>query len=435
MNSLNKTVASRISKITTNVAAVPYKNEKGQVVMKKVKVQRYVAGKAPACSDSESDDSIEIINKDDFDKIVNKNSKNANKMETTAKRDSKVHDQSESESSEDEEEIERRRMRIKSKHQKDETDELESINCKDELELDDDEDNVIRRRTLLKSQKLKDDNDEINNDNESEDESVEEESSEEESEEEEDDLPRLKPVFVPRKDRVTLLEIQKEKEAEMEAEMEEEKRKEARKQQSVSLLEMTLKAEKEAEEVKKLADALDLTEIVTDDDDDEIAYELWKIREINRLKRDREEREMYAREQEEIEKLRNMTEEERDKYFEMNPKIITNKQAKGKLKFLQKYFHRGAFFLDKNDEILSRDFTETTLDDNFDKTVLPKVMQVKNFGKSSRTKWTHLTAEDTTDHQGAWAAKTNFNQKFTEKHAAGMKNIFVKPTSLKRKHE
>uniref|UniRef100_A0A0K0EDD5 MFAP1 domain-containing protein n=1 Tax=Strongyloides stercoralis TaxID=6248 RepID=A0A0K0EDD5_STRER len=435
MNSLNKTVSSRISKITTNVAAVPVKNEKGQVTMKKVKVQRYVAGKAPACSDSESDDSIEIINKDDFEKIVTKSSRNVIEPESNEKHSSKAQHQSDSESSENEEEMERRRMRLKSKHQKDEVDEMENIYCNDELELDDDEDNVKRRRALLKSQKLKDDNDEIDNDNQSEDESIEEESSEEESEEEEDNVPRLKPVFVPRKDRVTLIEIQKEKEAEVKAEIEEEKRKEARKQQSVSLLEMTLKAEKEAEEVKKLADVLDLTEIVTDDDDDEIAYELWKIREMNRLKRDREERELYAHEQEEIEKLRNMTEEERDKYFEINPKIITNKQQKGKLKFLQKYFHRGAFFLDKNDEILSRDFTETTLDDNFDKSVLPKVMQVKNFGKSSRSKWTHLTAEDTTDHQGAWAAKTGFNEKFTTKHAAGMKNIFVKPTSLKRKHD
>uniref|UniRef100_A0A0N5BAQ3 MFAP1 domain-containing protein n=1 Tax=Strongyloides papillosus TaxID=174720 RepID=A0A0N5BAQ3_STREA len=434
MNSLNKTVASRISKITTNVAAVPIKNEKGQVVMKKVKVQRYVAGKAPVCSDSDSDDSIEVVDKDEFDKIGTKSSRGTNESNVVEKYSNDIKDESESESSEDEEEIERRRMRLKAKIQKEEHDEMESIYDNDELELDDDEDNVKKRRALLKSQKLKDEDDEIQNDSKLDYESSEEESSEEESEEE-DDVPRLKPVFVPRKDRVTLLEIQKEKEAEIEAELEEEKRKEARKQQSVTLLEMTLKAEKEAEEVKKLADALDFTEIVTDDDDDEIAYELWKIREMNRLKRDREEREMYAREQEEIEKLRNMTEEERDKYFEINPKIITNKQDKGKLKFLQKYFHRGAFFLDKDDEVLHRDFTESTLDDNFDKTVLPKVMQVKNFGKSSRSKWTHLTAEDTTDHQGAWAAKTNYNQKFTAKHAAGMKNIFVKPTSLKRKHE
>ena len=46
--------------------------------------------------------------------------------------------------------------------------------------------------------------------------------------------------------------------------------------------------------------------------------------------------------------------------------------------------------------MLKQDFTQATLEDHFDKTVLPKVMQVKDFGRAGRTKYTHLVDQDTT---------------------------------------
>ena len=84
------------------------------------------------------------------------------------------------------------------------------------------------------------------------------------------------------------------------------------------------------------------------------------------------------------------TEEEGRADLKSNPKVITNKATKGKYKFMLKYYHRGAFYTHEEDQLLSRDISGATLEDKFDKTVLPKVMQVKNFGRYGGTKYTHL---------------------------------------------
>ena len=136
------------------------------------------------------------------------------------------------------------------------------------------------------------------------------------------------------------------------------------------------------------------------------------------------------RERAEIERVRNLTEEERRQESRLNPREVTNKAAKGKYKFLQKYYHRGAFFLDKDDEVYQRDFAQATLEDHFDKTILPKVMQVKNFGRCGRTKYTHLVDQDTTDFNSAWYSDTS---KFHMEKAGGMKQLFDKPSASKRK--
>ena len=45
------------------------------------------------------------------------------------------------------------------------------------------------------------------------------------------------------------------------------------------------------------------------------------------------------------------------------------------------------------DTIKKHNFDEATPEDKFDKTLLPSVLQVRNFGKRSRTKYTHLVSE------------------------------------------
>ncbi len=136
------------------------------------------------------------------------------------------------------------------------------------------------------------------------------------------------------------------------------------------------------------------------------------------------------KEKEEIQRVRNMTEEERLNYLRENPKQVTNKAEKGKYKFLQKYYHRGAFFLDKDEEVLKRSTADPTLEDHFDKTILPKVMQVKNFGLAGRTKYTHLLDQDTTRiEDNPWSNQ----EKFISGKGGGTKQVFDKPTTKKRK--
>lgn len=131
-----------------------------------------------------------------------------------------------------------------------------------------------------------------------------------------------------------------------------------------------------------------------------------------------------------------MTEEERQAELLANPRQVTNKTAKGKYKFMQKYFHRGVFYLDQEDEVFKRDFAQPTLEDHFDKTTLPQVMQVKNFGRSGRTKYTHLVDQDTTAHDSAWSAKDSVGAiKFHGQHGGGMKQTFERPGASKKKNQ
>ncbi|KFD64757.1 hypothetical protein M514_09117 [Trichuris suis] len=402
----------------------------GQIVMEKVKVNRYVAGKRPeyANETDESDSELEIENRSrprltgsvtvNYAQIKEEETKESSDEEVEPKM---VEDprfkrlmQLQRLQEEDDAKIARHRevhlggQEVKVIMNRMEDQGLGSSDDEADAELSDEE--IHRRRAELRlrvRERMKAEElakEEIG----AEESSVEEEESEYEecTDSESEAVPRLKPVFVSKRERATLLDAAEEQRLQEEAEAEEKQKQEERRAQTVKMVEELLRLEVEQESTVRDDDKYDLDSILTDDENEELAYEMWKVRELKRIKRDREEREAYDKEKAEIQRVHNMTEEERRAYLRANPKIITNKQNKGKYKFLQKYFHRGVFFLDQEDEVYKRNFAEPTLEDHFDRTLLPKVMQVKDFGKAGRTKWTHLVAEDTTDFQSPWVADT-----------------------------
>ncbi|CAK0784323.1 hypothetical protein CVIRNUC_007527 [Coccomyxa viridis] len=274
------------------------------------------------------------------------------------------------------------------------------------------------------------------------DEEEEEEESEYETDSEEEGFGRalLKPVFVPKAERDTIKEREALEAEEAAAAEAERLRLEARKLQTKEIVVDTI-AKEEAAARAAAEGPKEIGDIDTDDEkDEEEQYEQWKTREMRRIRRDRDDREREQHEAAEREALKNMTEAERRAWEAAHPKV-DGAGAKKSWKFLQKYWHKGAFFQDEGDAgrdavggdaIFRRDYSSPTGDDKMDKTVLPKVMQVKNFGRRGRTKHTHLLDVDTTNRDDAYPIpEARTLRENMEKKMAGTEQKFDKPRRLK----
>ncbi|XP_018428288.1 PREDICTED: microfibrillar-associated protein 1 [Nanorana parkeri] len=426
--------------IQSTAGAVPVRNEKGEISMEKVKVKRYVSGKrpdyAPMESSDEEDEEFQFIKKGKEQEAELEEQPEESTSDPRLRR-------LQNRMNEDVEERLARHRKIVEPEVVGESEpesepgeewrvDREDTTEEEEEEVDDEE---IENRRCMMRQKAEERKNEEMEVMEVEDEwksgaESESESEYEEYTDSEDEMePRLKPVFIRKKDRVTVQEKEVEAQKQKELEVEVKRMAEERRKYTLKIVEEETK--KEIEENKRTLAALDA--LNTDDENDEEEYEAWKVRELKRIKRDREEREAMEKEKAEIERMRNMTEEERRAELRANGKIITNKALKGKYKFLQKYYHRGAFFLNEDDDVYKRDFSAPTLEDHFNKTILPKVMQVKNFGRSGRTKYTHLVDQDTTSFDSAWGQESAQNTKFFKQKAAGVRDVFERPSVKKRK--
>ena len=81
----------------------------------------------------------------------------------------------------------------------------------------------------------------------------------------------------------------------------------------------------------------------TDGLDPEAEFEAWRLRELARIKRDKEAEVQRELEREEIERRRALPEEQRMKEDLENAQRTRDEKPKGQQKFLQKYWHKGAF--------------------------------------------------------------------------------------------
>ncbi|CAG8636670.1 15754_t:CDS:2 [Rhizophagus irregularis] len=168
-----------------------------------------------------------------------------------------------------------------------------------------------------------------------------------------------------------------------------------------------------------------------EDDDAEIQHQQLKRNWALKIWCQEEER-LKALEEEEKAQTTKAEEEEEESESETD----SEKEEQTSRKLLKPVFipkaHRetGSFYLKEHDEILKHNYTLSTLDEVAHREILPKVMQVKNFGHVGQTKWTHLMDQDTLVKDAPWNAKTEINKRTLSK-LSSLHGGFDKPIAKK----
>jgi microfibrillar-associated protein 1 len=143
----------------------------------------------------------------------------------------------------------------------------------------------------------------------------------------------------------------------------------------------------------------------TDGLDPEAEEAAWRLRELKRVRRTRDAIEEKERELAEVERRRNLTHEERAAEDEAHlARQREEKDGRGKMAYMQKYFHSGAFYRDDGAAagLLQRDIMGARIaDDIRDRSALPEYLQrrdVTKLGRKGASKYKDMRSEDT----GAW---------------------------------
>ncbi|PSK43002.1 hypothetical protein B9Z65_6956 [Elsinoe australis] len=243
--------------------------------------------------------------------------------------------------------------------------------------------------------------------NEDEDGSEESSEGEEDYSSEEDGGRRrfVAPTFVRKGARKEVDTREEERRREREAEEEERRRKQKVDEMLQGQIEREARERAEGRREWDEEEGLELEDVDDRDGvDPEAEHAAWKLRELKRVKREGEAIEVAEKEREEVERRRGLTREEREKEdSEWIEKQKEEREGRGKMSYMQKYFHKGAFFQEDGDEEVleakKRDIAGHRFeDDAVNRELLPQYMQIRDMtklGKKGRTRYKDMRSEDT----------------------------------------
>ncbi|KAK8811570.1 hypothetical protein WA158_003304 [Blastocystis sp. Blastoise] len=238
--------------------------------------------------------------------------------------------------------------------------------------------------------------------------------TESESEEDEEEKKIIRPLFKLKVQRNT---IKTEEQIKKEQEEEEKKKKEAIERRKLESQKVIIQYNLDQDESTKEKEDQEIIKNSNIDEDkeseDEIEFSKWREREIIRLRRERNKEIERQLEEKEKDRRQKLTDSELYRENLLSNENIYNRKKGHLFTFKQKYYHKGAFYVDEDsiknkEDVRLRDYQQPTESENVHEDGFLDIQKVKDFGKRSRSKWTNISNEDTTN-DGDWLTQARNN--------------------------